>query len=131
MNYTPLHNHLHTSIGDSIGRPEDAIDRAKKLGMDTLALTDHGNMFGFVEFYELCKKNDIRPILGMEIYVAPQHSSIKTPENRKNYHAVLLAKNNQGLKNLIKICSISNSEQSFYYKPRLSLEEIAPYSEIL
>lgn len=123
-NYTALHLHSHGSF-DSVSRPRDIIKKATNFGMGAIALTDHGTLGAIPEFYTEAKKAGIKPILGIEMYVCAEHSTIKTPENRSCRHLVILAKNLRGWKMLLKMVKQSNSEESYYYKPRLSLEEIA------
>lgn len=121
-NYTPLH--VHTSKGsllDSINTPKSLIERAKVLGLKSLAITDHGYCSNHVDFYKECLANDIKPILGMEGYIA-KDMTIKERE-QGFYHIILLAKNKIGYKNLLQISSLGHT-QGFYYKPRIDLQTI-------
>ena len=120
--YTPLH--VHTSRGsllDSTNTPQSLVKRAKELGLKSIAITDHGYCSNHVEFYKECKTNGIKPILGMEGYIAND----MTIKDRKQgfYHIILLAKNNKGYRNLLKISSLGHTK-GFYYKPRVDLKTI-------
>lgn len=115
-----VHLHLHTegSLADAMLRPKELAARIKELGMKSVAITDHGNMFKVVHFYKACKSEGIKPILGMETYVAPRVNTIKEHKiDDANYHLVLLAENNDGYQNLIQIAS-NASISGMYYKPR-------------
>ena len=115
MSFTHLHVHSEYSLLDGAARIRDLVAEAARFGMKSLALTDHGTMFGVVEFYKECKKQGIKPIIGCEVYVA--RGSIEVQEKSPN-HLILLVKNEEGYKNLIKLVSIANKE-GFYYKPRI------------
>lgn len=129
--FVHLHVHSEYSLLDGANRIKDLPKRAKELGMNAIALTDHGVMFGVVDFYKECKKNDVKPIIGCEIYVAPRTRFDKEPNIDNKYaHLILLAKNNEGYKNLAKIVSIGFTE-GFYYKPRVDMETLEKYSENL
>ena len=126
-----VHLHVHTeySLLDGAARIKDAVKKAKALGMSALAITDHGVMFGVVDFFKACKKEGIKPILGCEVYVAPRTRHDRTPRVDDNlYHLVLLAKNDIGYRNLLNLVSISFTE-GFYYKPRVDKEVLDRYSE--
>jgi DNA polymerase-3 subunit alpha len=126
-NFVHLHTHSHYSLLDGLGKVPDLVKRAKELGMTALALTDHGSMYGTIEFYETCKKHEIKPIIGVEVYVAPRKMSDKQPGiDAKPYHLVLLAENNEGYKNLLKITSIGHLD-GFYYKPRVDKDTLREY----
>lgn len=128
MSILPIHVHTHMgSILDSVVKIDDLIDVCCDLGYTSCPLTDHGSLAAAHNFIKACQKKEIKPIIGNEIYVCRQHSSIKNEENRKLEHMVLLAKNKSGYFSLNKITSLSNSYDSFYYKPRLSLSEIVPF----
>ena len=122
-----VHLHLHTeySLLDGVGKIDEYLDRALELKMDAVAITDHGNMFGAIEFYKKARKRGIKPILGMEAYISL--GSIEEKE-KKTYHLVLLAKNEIGYKNLMKLSSIGYLE-GFYYKPRIDKTILKKYSE--
>lgn len=120
--YTPLH--VHTSRGsllDSTNTPQSLIKRAKELGLKSIAITDHGYCSNHVEFYKECKANGIKPILGMEGYIANDMTIFDREQGF--YHIILLAKNNKGYKNLLKISSLGHTK-GFYYKPRVDLKTI-------
>src|SRR5690606_38654833 len=144
-----LHNHSHYSLLDAISTIDDIVDAAVENGMEAVALTDHGVMYGAMEFYKTCKKKGIKPIIGCEVYVAQsgtRHEKGKRTETASNdeakadssdglssaninyAHLVLLAKNEEGYRNLIKIVSIGHTE-GYYYKPRVDLEVLEKYKE--
>lgn len=121
--FTHLHVHTEYSLLDGSGKIKEMISRAKELGMDSLAITDHGVMYGVIDFYEAAKAEGINPIIGCEVYVAPGSRFDKESgmsESRYN-HLILLAENNIGYANLIKIVSIGFID-GFYYKPRVDME---------
>ena len=125
--YVPLHVHTSkNSIGDSILKLDKYIDKAKTLGLDTLCITGHGSLADMYDFYFKCIENNIKPIIGCEIYLT-EDMNIKTKETR-TYHMILIAKNNKGLKNLINIVSVA-SLNGFYSKPRTDLNYIRKHSE--
>ncbi|MDP3901454.1 MAG: DNA polymerase III subunit alpha [bacterium] len=114
-----LHTHSHYSLLDGLAKIDDLIARAKELNMNSLAITDHGNLYGAVEFYKKATKAGIKPILGVEAYVAPgDHRDRTNSGGDKYYHLILLAKNKIGWLNLIQLVTKSNLE-GFYYKPRI------------
>ena len=128
-----VHLHMHTeySLLDGANKIKELVAKVKELGMSSVAITDHGNMFGAIELYKECKKNNIKPIIGCEVYVAPRsrlekEGKIDTEPN----HLILLAMNNEGYKNLIKLCSLAYTE-GFYYKPRVDIELLEKYNENL
>ena len=129
MKFTHLHVHSHYSLLDGLAKIDDLVNRAKELGMDSLALTDHGVMYGIVEFYMKAKEAGIKPIIGCEMYLTPgsRHSKNNTREDKTRYHLTLLVKNEQGYKNLMKLVSIAHLE-GFYYKPRIDKEVLQKYS---
>ncbi|MCI0552309.1 MAG: PHP domain-containing protein, partial [Anaerolineae bacterium] len=127
--FTHLHTHSHYSLLDGLSKIEDLVANAKADGQTALAVTDHGNMYGAIEFYLACKKAEIKPIIGVEAYVANRTRFDKEPSvDNKRYHLILLAKNLVGYKNLLKLVSLSHIE-GFYYKPRVDKELLAEYSE--
>ena len=129
MSYTHLHVHTEYSLLDGAARITDLVSRAKELGMDSLAITDHGVMFGAIEFYKEAKKQGIKPIIGCEVYTAARTMADKDPEKDKHQgHLVLLAKNDQGYRNLLKIVSLGFTE-GFYYKPRIDKAVLRNHSE--
>lgn len=130
-NKTFCHLHLHTgySLLDGSGKIKQVISRAKELGMESIAITDHGVMYGCAEFYKEAKAQGIKPILGCEVYVVPKSMKIKSVDNdNKTYHLVLLVKNQKGYENLMKIVSTASIE-GFYYKPRIDREFLKQHSE--
>ena len=127
--FVHLHIHSEFSLLDGANRIKDLPVRAKELGMKAIAITDHGVMYGAIDFYKACKNEGIKPIIGCEVYVAPRSRYNKEPniDNRYN-HLILLAKDNQGYKNLCKLVSIGFTE-GYYYKPRIDLEVLEKYHE--
>ena len=130
MNFTHLHVHTEYSLLDGSGKIKEMVRQAKALGMDSLAITDHGVMYGVIDFYKACLAEDIRPIIGCEIYVAPNSRFDREPtaSDERYYHLVLLAENNTGYQNLMKIVSIGFTE-GYYYKPRVDYEILEKYHE--
>lgn len=125
--FTHLHVHTQFSLLDGAARINDLVARAKELGMNALAITDHGAMYGVIDFYKACMGAGIKPILGMETYVAPR--SLEDKEGvREHAHLVLLAKNELGYKNLMKLSSIAFIK-GFYYKPRIDYHLLCQYHE--
>ena len=122
--YTPLHLHTHYSLLDGLSKPEDVAKRCHKLNMTSCAVTDHGSISGCINFFQTMKHNNIKPILGVELYISDQDSNIQSKENRKLSHMLLLSKNLDGWKNLIEIVSESNRPDNYYYKPRLDIEKL-------
>ena len=130
MAFTHLHVHTEYSLLDGSNKIKEYVARVKELGMDSAAITDHGVMYGVIDFYRAAKAAGINPILGCEVYVAPGSRfdrEIGSGDDRY-YHLVLLAENNQGYQNLMKIVSKSFKE-GFYYKPRVDLELLREYHE--
>ncbi len=129
MDFVHLHMHTEYSLLDGANKISELPERVKELGMNSLAITDHGVMFGAVEFYKQCKKVGIKPIIGCEVYVAPRTRFDKDPDVDKRYsHLILLAKNETGYKNLTQLVSKGFTE-GFYYKPRIDLEILEQYHE--
>ena len=129
--FVHLHIHSEYSLLDGANRIKELPKIAKELGMDSIAITDHGVMYGAIEFYKACKAEGIKPIIGCEVYVAPRSRFDKEAgiDNKYN-HLILLAKNNNGYKNLSKLVSIGFTE-GYYYKPRIDLETLKKYHEDL
>lgn len=127
--FTHLHVHTQFSLLDGACRLGNLVSRAKELGMTHLAITDHGNMYGAVDFYKECKKQGIKPIIGCEVYVAPRTRFDKDKALDKEYnHLILLVKNETGYKNLIKMVSAGYTE-GFYFKPRIDRDLLEKYHE--
>jgi DNA polymerase-3 subunit alpha len=127
--FVHLHNHSHYSLLDGLAKINELVAQTKKLGMNAIALTDHGNLYGSIEFYKEAKKQGIKPIMGVEAYLAPKSRFIKTAsESDKYFHITLLAKNNIGWHNLIQLVTKANLE-GFYYKPRIDKELLEQYKE--
>ena len=128
MAFTHLHVHTEYSLLDGAARIKDVVARAKELGMTSLAITDHGVMFGVIDFYRECNKQGIKPVIGCEVYTAARTLFDKDSEKDKHMgHLVLLAKDNQGYKNLMKIVS-EGYRHGFYYKPRIDKNVLRKYS---
>src|SRR5580658_8136357 len=124
-----IHNHTEYSLLDGANRIPDMIKRAKAMEMESLAVTDHGVMFGVMEFYMEAKKAGIKPLLGVEAYVAPQGIQHKKGDGEKNaYHLLLLAKNLEGYRNLCKLSTIAALE-GYYYKPRVDHDILRAHSK--
>ncbi len=130
VNFTHLHVHTEYSLLDGSNKIKEYVARVKELGMDSAAITDHGVMFGVIDFYREAKAAGINPILGCEVYVAPNSRFDKETGSREDryYHLVLLAENNQGYSNLMKIVS-KGFVEGFYYKPRVDMEVLKQYHE--
>jgi DNA polymerase-3 subunit alpha len=130
MSFTHLHLHTQYSLLDGSGKIKEMVLRAKELGMDSLAITDHGVMYGVIDFYKACLSENIKPIIGCEVYVAPNSRFDREPgaSEDRYHHMVLLAENNIGYQNLMKIVSIGFLE-GFYYKPRIDKEILSRYSQ--
>ncbi len=126
--FVHLHIHSEFSLLDGANRIKDLPVRAKELGMKAMAITDHGVMYGVIDFYKACKKEGIKPIIGAEVYVASRTRFDKEPQDKRYYHLILLAKNNKGYQNLSKLVSLGFTE-GYYYKPRIDLEILEKYHE--
>ncbi len=128
-NFVHLHVHTEFSLLDGLSRIDQLVARAKELNMESLAITDHGTMFGVIDFYRACKKADIKPIIGMEAYLARRTMQDRDPkEDKRAYHMLLLAQNETGYKNLMKIASAAQLE-GYYYRPRIDREFLAAHAE--
>ena len=126
--FTHLHVHSHYSLLDGLPKIDEILDYVKELGMDSVALTDHGVLYGAVEFFKKAKQKGVKPIIGAEMYMAFERMQQKRPNiDDKRYHLVLLVKNEEGYKNLVKLITLSHLE-GFYYKPRIDEETLAEYS---
>ncbi len=129
MQFTHLHTHSHYSLLDGLPKIDDLVQGAKALGMTALALTDHGTMYGALEFYQKAKKAGIKPIIGCEMYIAHDKLSNKRPGvDNKRYHLTVLVRNYEGYKNLMRLVTIAHLE-GYYYKPRIDKEHLKKHSE--
>jgi len=129
MAFTHLHVHTSYSLLDGAGKIPEMVARAKELGMDALAITDHGVMYGCIDFYKACRAEGIKPVIGCEVYVAPgSRFDREASGDKRYYHLVLLAENNTGYENLTKIVS-KGFVDGFYYKPRVDYEVLEAYHE--
>ena len=128
--FVHLHNHTDYSLLDGAMKIDDMVAKTKALGMTSIAITDHGNMFGALKFYEKCKESGIKPIVGCEFYMTDGSRKIKTGTElgNKYYHLILLAKDNTGYKNLMKLNSTAYID-GYYYKPRIDFEVLEQYHE--
>ncbi len=128
--FAHLHCHTHFSLLDGANRIPDLVAKTKATGMNALAITDHGNLYGALEFYQQCKEQEINPIIGFEAYIAPGNRRDKSAKRMKeaSYHLTLLAMNFRGFQNLIKLTSIAYTE-GFHYRPRIDKEILEAHSE--
>ena len=134
--FVHLHNHTHYSLLDGASRIEDLASAAKDFGMPAVAMTDHGNMFGTVEFYKTVRDAGLQPIIGCELYLAPGSRKERRPvrngeradRSAQTTHFVVLAQNAAGYRNLMKLTSAGYLE-GFYYKPRVDMELLEKHSE--
>lgn len=127
--FAHLHVHTEYSLLDGMSRIKDLVQHTVELGMDSLAITDHGAMYGVIEFYRACKAAGVKPIIGMEAYQAPRSMVDRDPKDDKNYyHLLLLAQNQIGYQNLLKIATAAQLD-GFYYKPRIDRDFLAEHSE--
>lgn len=127
--YVHLHNHTHHSLLDGLTKVDELVERVKYLGMSAVAMTDHGTLSGAIEFYKACKDQDIKPIIGIETYVAARTIHDRDPSKDKaRYHLILLAMNNTGYQNLMRLSTTANLE-GVYYKPRIDHDLLEKYNE--
>lgn len=127
--YVHLHNHTQYSLLDGLTKVPALVKKIKQMGMKSVAITDHGTMSGIIEFYDASKELDIKPIIGMEAYVAPRgHTDKDSAQDRQYHHLTILAMNNVGYENLMNLASIANLE-GFYYRPRIDKELLKKYNE--
>lgn len=127
--FVHLHNHTQYSLLDGLTKVPALVDQVKTLGMDAIAITDHGTLSGVIELYTVAKQNDVKPIIGIETYIAPRKHTDKEPAfDKQYYHLILLAMNNIGYQNLMRLSTIANLD-GFYYKPRIDRELLEKYGE--
>ncbi len=126
--FTHLHTHTEYSMLDGLSRLEPLVQRTRELGMESLAITDHGGMYGAIDFYQIAKAEGVRPIIGCEMYVAPGSRHERNPDDRSPYHMTVLARDYKGYQNLVKLVTISHLE-GFYYRPRVDREILERYHE--
>ena len=127
--YVHLHNHTHHSLLDGLSKIPDLLGKVKELGMEACAITDHGTMSGAIEFYKAAKDTGIKPIIGMEAYVAARSRHDRDPaKDKARYHLILLAMNETGYQNLMQLSTKANLE-GMYYKPRIDRELLEQYSD--
>ena len=127
-NFVHLHVHTAYSLLDGAARIDNLLDAVKNFGMSAIAITDHGTMYGTIDFYKAAKKRGIKPIIGCEVYLAPDSRHNRNFNDTKYFHLLLLAENNLGYQNLIKLVSLASLE-GFYYKPRVDKELLKKYHE--
>ena len=113
---------------DGFNSPTELVEKAKELGHPALAITDHGSIHGYLELYKAAKKNNIKPIIGVEMYITNTFAEDGLAKELEKYHIIVLAKNEKGLKNLFQLVTLSNTE-GFYYKPRITFEWLKEHSE--
>ncbi|MHB1864596.1 MAG: DNA polymerase III subunit alpha [Candidatus Saccharimonadales bacterium] len=127
--FVHLHNHTQYSLLDGLTKIPDLMDTVKDLGMDAIAITDHGTLSGLVEFYKEARSKSIKPLLGIETYLAARKLTDKEPSlDKENFHLILIAMNNTGYQNLMQLSTIANLE-GYYYKPRIDRQTLAKYSD--
>ncbi|HUC96791.1 MAG TPA: PHP domain-containing protein, partial [Candidatus Saccharimonadales bacterium] len=127
--YVHLHNHTHHSLLDGLTKIPDLVNLVKEFGMPAVAITDHGTMSGAIEFYKAATEVGIKPIIGMEAYVATRSRFDRDPaKDKARYHLTILAMNNKGYQNLMKLSSLAQLE-GMYYKPRIDHELLEKYNE--
>jgi len=129
MSFCHLHVHSDASLLDGMSKVKDIAKKAKKLGQPAVALTDHGNIYNAIAFYQACKKEDVKPILGCEFYFVPSIKRMKEEKNRTAYHLTVLAENNKGWSNIVRMISASNHPDNFYHKPRIDYDILEQHSD--
>ena len=129
MAFAHLHVHTEYSLLDGASRIKELVRRTKELGMDSVAMTDHGVMYGAVRFYKEAKAQGIHPVIGCEVYLAPRMRQERAEvDGQRYYHLILLAENELGYRNLVQLVSLANIE-GYYYKPRIDKELLRRYHE--
>src|SRR3989338_977017 len=129
ITFIHLHTHSHYSLLDGLSKVDDIVGLAKKYGMPAVALTDHGVMYGAIEFYKACTAAGVKPIIGVEAYIANRTRHNKEPGiDNKRYHLTLLAKNETGYRNLVKLTTLAHLE-GYYYKPRMDKDILRECAE--
>ncbi len=127
--YVHLHNHTHHSLLDGMTKVRQLVEKVKIMGMEAVAMTDHGTLSGAIEFYKACKEEGIKPIIGMEAYVAARkHTDKDVQKDKARFHLIILAMNNKGYENLMRLSTIANLD-GFYFKPRIDHELLEKYNE--
>src|SRR3990172_9833215 len=127
--FTHLHVHSHYSLLDGLGKVDDIFTATRAQGMNSIALTDHGVLYGAIEWFKKGKEHGVKPIIGVEGYIAPNRLDQKRSKiDTKPYHVTLIAKNQVGDRNLIKLVTIAHL-QGYYYKPRIDYETLARHTE--
>ena len=126
--FTHLHVHTEYSLLDGMSRIPQLVARVKEMGMEAVAITDHGVLYGTIKLYLEARKAGIKPIIGCEVYVAPRSRSSRQPADKNSYHLVLLARNKTGYRNLIQLVTKAHLE-GFYYKPRVDKELLVQHHE--
>lgn len=127
--YVHLHNHTHHSLLDGMTKVRALVEKVKMMGMEAVAMTDHGTLSGAIEFYKACMEEGIKPIIGMEAYVAARkHTDKDVQKDKARYHLIILAMNNTGYENLMRLSTIANLD-GFYFKPRIDHDLLVKYNE--
>lgn len=127
--YVHLHNHTHHSLLDGMTKIDALVERVKMLGMEAVAMTDHGTLSGAIDFYKACKSEEIKPIIGMEAYVAARkHTDKEISKDKARFHLIILAMNNTGYENLMRLSTIANLD-GMYFKPRIDHDLLEQYNE--
>ena len=127
--FTHLHVHTHYSLLDGLVKVDDLLNKVEEMGMDSIAITDHGTMYGVIDFYENAQKRNIKPIIGCEMYMAPNGMYNKRPKiDEERYHLTLLAENNEGYQNLMKMVTEAHLH-GYYYKPRIDLQLLKKHAK--
>ncbi|MEI6191433.1 MAG: PHP domain-containing protein, partial [bacterium] len=125
--YFPLHVHSHFSLLDGLSKPIHITNRLTELELPGTAVTDHGTLSGSIQMLKACKTSKHQLILGCELYISEHDANIRNENNRKHTHMLVLAKNDAGWRDLVKLTSEANSPDNFYYKPRISIDQLKPY----